>query len=631
MSILKTIDSPADLKRIPVGQLPALAEEIREQIVSVTSAVGGHVASNLGVVELTVALHYLLDTPKDKIVWDTSNQAYAHKLLTGRREHFRTLRQYGGLSGFCKREESIYDTFNAGHAGTGVSAAIGMAVARDLAEQHHKVVCVVGDGAMTSGMTLEAMQHVGGLQKDLLVILNDNQMSISRNVGSLSAYLNRTFTGEFVTHFKEEAKHLLKAIPRVGDQLTRLAHRAEELAKGLVLPGLLFEELGFRYVGPIDGHNFEYLLPTLENVLKLKGPTLLHVVTKKGKGYAPAVKDPVWFHACSPFVRETGQPAKSSAKPSYTSIAIKTLCRLAREDRRIVAITAAMCEGTGLTAFAKEFPDRFHDVGIAEQHALTFAAGLATQGVRPVVAMYSTFLQRAFDQVVHDVATQNLPVTILIDRGGLVAEDGTTHHGAFDYAYLRHVPNMVVMAPKDEDELQHMVKTCLGYEGPASVRYSRGSAWGVPMDPEPKALPIGKAELLRDGYDVALVAVGITVLPALEAAERLADEGISAAVVNARFVKPLDRALIAQMARQVKCLVTVEEGCRLGGFGSAVLESLSDQGIVHVPTTMLGLPDKYIEQGPQDLLRVQYGLTADGIYESAKALYTMTVLGVERR
>src|SRR6266704_104955 len=570
MSILETIDSPADLKRVPVEQLPLLAEEIREQIISVTSAVGGHLASNLGVVELTLALHYLLDTPKDKIVWDTSNQAYAHKLLTGRREHFHTLRQYGGLSGFCKREESIYDTFNAGHAGTGVSAAIGMAVARDLAEQHHKVVCVVGDGAMTSGMTLEAMQHVGGLQKDLLVILNDNQMSISRNVGSLSAYLNRTFTGEFVTHIREEAKHLLKAIPRVGDHLTRLAHRAEELAKGLVLPGVLFEELGFRYVGPIDGHNFEHLLSTLENVLKLKRPALLHVITKKGRGYEPAMKDPVWFHACSPFIRDTGQPAKSSTKPSYTAVAIKTLCRLAREDRRIVAITAAMCEGTGLTAFQKEFPDRFHDVGIAEQHALTFAAGLATQGARPVVAMYSTFLQ-------------------------------------------------------------HMVKTCLSYEGTASVRYSRGSAWGVPMDSEPKPLPIGRAELLREGYDVALVAIGITVLPALEAAERLADEGLSAAVVNARFVKPLDRALSAQVARQVKCLVTVEEGCRLGGFGSAVLESLSDQGIVHVPTIVLGLPDKYIEQGPQDLLRVQYGLTADGIYESAKALYTMTVLGVERR
>ncbi len=620
MSLLKAIDSPADLKRLSVEQLPVLAEEIREQIISVTSAVGGHLSSNLGVVELTLALHYLLQTPKDKIVWDTSNQAYAHKLLTGRRDLFPTLRQYGGLSGFCKREESIYDTFNAGHAGTGVSAAVGMAVARDLAEQRHKVVCVVGDGAMTSGMTLEAMQHAGGLQKDLVVILNDNQMSISKNVGSLSAYLNRTFTGEFVTHIKAEAKHLLKQIPQVGNQLSRMAHRAEELAKGLILPGLLFEELGFRYVGPIDGHDFEQLLPTLDNVLKLNGPTLLHVITKKGLGYEPAMKDPVWFHACPAFERETGRPARKSTKPSYTEVAIGTLCRLARTDKRIVAITAAMCDGTGLNAFAKEFPGRFHDVGIAEQHALTFAAGLATQGVRPVVAMYSTFLQRAFDQVVHDVATQNLPVSIFIDRGGLVAEDGTTHHGAFDYAYLRHVPNMVVMAPKDENELQHMVKTCLSHEGPASVRYSRGSAWGVRMDAEPSALEIGKAEVLRQGRDVALVAIGITVLPALEAARRLAEDGISAAVVNARFVKPLDHALIAQMARRVKCLVTVEEGCREGGFGSAVLESLSEQGLVNVPTTVMGLPDKYIEQGPQDLLRVQYGLTADGIYEQAKAL-----------
>jgi 1-deoxy-D-xylulose-5-phosphate synthase len=620
VSILETINSPTDLKRVPVAQLTALAGEIREQIISVTSAVGGHLASNLGVVELTLALHYLLDTPKDKIVWDTSNQAYAHKLLTGRRELFHTLRQYGGLSGFCKREESIYDTFNAGHAGTGVSAAIGMAAARDLADQRHHVVCVVGDGAMTSGMTLEAMQHAGGLQKDLVVVLNDNQMSISRNVGSLSAYLNRTFTGEFVTHIKEEAKHLLSQIPRVGDQITRMAHRAEELAKGLILPGVLFEELGFRYVGPIDGHSFEHLLPTLENVLKLKGPTLLHVITKKGLGYAPAMKDPVWFHACPPFVRETGQPAKTGAKPSYTSVAINTLCRLAREDKRIVAITAAMCEGTGLTAFAQQFPDRFHDVGIAEQHALTFAAGLATQGVRPVVAMYSTFLQRAFDQVVHDVATQNLPVSLLIDRGGLVAEDGTTHHGAFDFAYLRHVPNMVVMAPKDENELQHMVKTCLNHEGPAAVRYPRGSAWGVPLDAEPRPLSIGQGELLRDGQDVALLAVGITVRPALQAAARLADEGVSAAVVNARFVKPLDHALIARVAGRVKCLVTIEEGCRMGGFGSAVLESLADQGLLNLPARVIGLPDKYIEQGPQDLLRVQYGLTADGIYEAAKDL-----------
>ncbi|HLG44158.1 MAG TPA: 1-deoxy-D-xylulose-5-phosphate synthase [Nitrospirales bacterium] len=629
--ILNTINSPGDLKRVPVEHLPLLAEEIREQIISVTANCGGHLASNLGVVELTLALHYLLWTPVDKIVWDTSNQGYAHKLLTGRREQFHTLRQYGGLSGFCKREESIYDTFNAGHAGTGVSAALGMAVARDLEGQGHRVVCVVGDGAMTSGMTLEAMEHAGGLAKDLVVILNDNQMSISKNVGALSAYLNRTFTGEFMTRVREETSHLLKAIPHIGGPISKMAHRAEELAKGLILPGLLFEELGFRYVGPIDGHNFEQLLPTLENVLKLRGPTLLHVITKKGLGYEPAMKDPVWFHACPAFVRETGTPAKKSSTPSYTSVAINALCGAARQDRRIVAITAAMTEGTGLTVFAKEFPDRIFDVGIAEQHALTFAAGLATQGVRPVVAMYSTFLQRAFDQVVHDVATQNLPVTLFIDRGGLVAEDGTTHHGAFDYAYLRHVPNMVVMAPKDENELQHMVKTCLSYNGPASVRYSRGSGWGVALDPDPTALPIGQGEMLRDGSDVALIAIGVTVVPALQAADRLAEEGISAAVMNARFLKPLDHAMIRRIAGDVKCLVTVEEGCRMGGFGSAVLESLSDQGIVHLPTKVIGLPDRFIEQGPQDLLRVQYGLTAEGIYEEAKALLTTASLGVERR
>jgi 1-deoxy-D-xylulose-5-phosphate synthase len=628
MSLLERIESPSDLKGMPVEQFPALAAEIRERIIGVTSEVGGHLASNLGVVELTISLHYLLETPQDKIVWDTSNQTYSHKLLTGRREQFKTLRQYGGLSGFCKREESIYDTFNAGHAGTGVSAATGMVVARELKAQKHKVVCVVGDGAMTSGMTLEAMEHAGGLQKDLLVILNDNQMSISPNVGSLSAYLNRTYTGEFITRVREETGQLLKAIPRFGDSISKLAHRAEELAKGIILPGLLFEELGFLYVGPIDGHNFEHLLPTLGNVLKLKGPTLLHVITKKGLGYEPAMKDPVWFHACPAFDRKTGEPLKR-ASTSYTSVATNTLCRLARQDLRIVAITAAMCEGTGLRGFAKEFPDRFHDVGIAEPHAMTFAAGLATQELRPVVVIYSTFLQRAFDQVVHDVATQNLPVTILIDRGGLVAEDGTTHHGAFDYAFLRHVPNMVIMAPKDENELQHMVKTCLSYEGPAAVRYPRGSAWGVQMDPNPTDLPLGRGELLREGTDIALVAIGVVVLPAMRAAERLAEEGISAAVINARFVKPLDADLIVQIAGQVKCLLTVEEGCRMGGFGSAVLEALSDRQLFSLPTRIVGLPDKYIEQGPQDLLRAYYGLTAEGIYNEAKGLLTAVELGLE--
>jgi 1-deoxy-D-xylulose-5-phosphate synthase len=620
MSLLKRIESPADLKQVTPEQFPELCQEIREQILSVISHIGGHLASNLGVVELTVALHYLLNTPEDQIIWDTSNQTYAHKLLTGRREQFHTIRQFGGLSGFCKREESVYDTFNAGHAGTGVSAAVGFMEAREQKGQEHKVVCVVGDGAMTSGMTLEGVQHAGELQKDFVVILNDNQMSISKNVGAISAYLNRTFTGEFYARLKEETSNLLESIPQIGEGVKKMASRAEELAKGFILPGLLFEELGFRYVGPIDGHNFEHLLPTLENVLKLKGPTLLHVITKKGLGYEPAMKDPVWFHACSPFERETGTPIKKAGPPSYSSVAINALVALAQEDSSIVAITAAMCEGTGLPAFAKAFPDRLYDVGIAEQHAVTFAAGLAAQGMRPFIPIYSTFLQRAYDQVIHDVATQNLPVTFCIDRGGLVAEDGTTHHGAFDFAYLRHMPNLAIMAPKDENELQHMMKTCQTHNGPTALRYPRGASLGVRMDEEMSPLPIGKGELLREGSDVAIVAIGVTVHKAEEAAQRLEEEGISTSVVNARFVKPLDTQLIGAVARRVKCLLLVEEGARMGGFGSAVLELLSDEGILNIPTRCLGLPDWYIEQGPQDLLREKYGLTADGIYHQAKQL-----------
>ena len=473
---------------------------------------------------------------------------------------------------------------------------------------------------MTAGMTLEGLHHAGGLGKDFLVILNDNQMSISKNVGAISSYLNRTFTGEFYAKMREETGQLLGKIPHIGPDMQKLARRAEELARGAILPGLLFEELGFRYAGPIDGHNFEHLLPTLENVLKMKGPVLLHVITKKGLGYEPAVKNPVWFHACPPFVRETGVPAKKAVRPSYTQIAIESFVKLARADKRIVAITAAMCEGTGLTIFEKEFPNRLYDVGIAEQHAVTFAAGLAVQGMRPVVAMYATFLQRAYDQVVHDVATQNLPVTFCIDRGGLVAEDGTTHHGAFDYAYLRHVPNMVVMAPKDENELQHMIKTCLQYDGPASVRYPRGVSLGVEMDSNFEALPIGKGELLRDGTEVAIMSIGVPVWHAVTAAKRLGEEGISTAVVNARFVKPLDHDLIVEVAKRVRYVVTVEEGSKMGGFGSAVLETLSDAGVTDVKTKVLGMPDWYIEQGPQDLPRERYGLTAEGIYQSVKEL-----------
>lgn len=620
MSILETIGSPADLKKLPPDQFPQLCEEIRDRILTVLSDVGGHLASNLGVVELTVALHYLLDTPRDLIVWDTGNQSYAHKLLTGRQEQFHTLRRFGGLSGFCKREESEYDTFNAGHAGTGVSAAVGFVEARENRGQTHKVVCVVGDGALTSGLTMEGLQQAGGSGKNLLVLLNDNQMSISRNVGAVSAYLNRIITGRLFDRVTGETRWALGKMPRIGGQMQRMASRARALAKGTVLPGLLFEELGFRYFGPIDGHNFDHLLPNLENVLDMEGPTLLHVVTKKGLGYGPAMADPVWFHASSPFERDTGRPKRRSPRPSYSSVAVNTFVRLAGEDPRIVAITAAMSEGTGLAAFEKVFPDRFYDVGIAEQHAVTFAAGLAAQGMRPVIPIYSTFLQRAYDQVVHDVATQNLPVTFCIDRGGLVAEDGTTHHGAFDFAYLRHVPNMVVMAPRDENELQHMVKSCVGYDRPAAVRYPRGSGLGVDMDPAPQALPLGKGELLREGADIALVAVGVTVHQAEAAAERLEREGVSAAVVNARFVKPLDAALIGSVARQVKCLLTVEEASAMGGFGSAVLEFLAGEGIVNLPVRCMGLPDRFIEQGPQDLLRKNYGLSADGIFQQAMRL-----------
>ena len=620
MSVLEMISRPADLKNLSPEQFPQICKELREKIISVISNVGGHLASNLGVIELTVALHYLLDTPRDLIVWDTGNQAYAHKLLTGRQEQFHTIRQYGGLSGFCKREESEYDTFNAGHAGTGVSAAVGFVEAREQRKQSHKVVCVVGDGALTSGLTMEGLQQAGGLNRDFLVILNDNQMSISKNVGAISAYLNRTITGEFFDRVTEETKRVLGKVPHIGEQVQRLAGRAQELVKGLLLPGLLFEELGFRYVGPIDGHQFEHLLPTLENVLKLEGPTLLHVVTKKGLGYGPAMDDPVWFHASSPFDRDTGRPKRKSARPSYSSFAVNTLIQLAREDPRIVAVTAAMSEGTGLAAFKNVFPERLYDVGIAEQHAVTFAAGLAAQGMRPVIPIYSTFLQRAYDQVVHDVATQNLPVTLCIDRGGLVAEDGSTHHGAFDLAYLRHVPNMVVMAPKDENELQHMVKSCISYDRPAAVRYPRGSSLGVEMEPMPQVLPLGKGELLREGTDIALVAIGVTVHQAAAAAERLQQEGISAAVINARFVKPIDGDLIAAVAREVKCLLTVEESTAMGGFGSAVLELLSEKDITNLPTKCLGLPDWFIEQGPQDLLREKYGLTADGVHQQAKQL-----------
>jgi 1-deoxy-D-xylulose-5-phosphate synthase len=606
---------------LPVDQLPVVAAEIRERIIDVVAANGGHLSSNLGVVELTLALHYVFNTPHDQIIWDTGNQTYTHKLITGRQTQFHTLRQWGGLSGFAKREESPYDTFNAGHAGTGVSAAVGFVAARELSGGDQKIICVVGDGALTSGMTYEGLNQAGALQKDFLLILNDNEMSISKNVGAISSYLSRLLTGPIYTTLREDAKAILKAIPAIGESMLRAARVAEESAKGLISPSLLFEELGFLYVGPIDGQRFDHLLPTLENIKKLKGPVFLHVVTKKGLGYEPAERDPVFFHSAPAFVRETGQPRKQSTVPSYTNVFTRTLIRLAREQPNIVGITAAMPGGTGLAGVAEEFPDRVYDVGIAEQHAVTFAAGLAAQGYKPVVAMYATFLQRAFDQILHDVCIQNLPVTFCIDRAGLVAEDGATHHGIFDLAFLRHIPNMIIMAPKDENELQHMIKTAVEQPGPVAVRYPRGSGLGVPLDPDPVALKIGKGELLRDGDDVTIIALGSRVAPAMEAAEQLAREGIGAAVINARFVKPLDRDLLCAAAARCTSLITVEEHVLQGGFGSAVLELLAREGLLGgLKVRCIGIDDEFPDQGPQTRLRQHHGLDAGAIARAARAL-----------
>lgn len=619
MRLLDTINSPQDLKKLPRAELPRLAQEIREEIIRVTSMNGGHLATNLGIVELTLALHVVFDAPRDKIVWDTGNQVYAHKLVTGRRERFQTIRQFGGLSGFTRREESPYDTFNAGHAGTSISAAFGMVEARDHLGQNHKVVAVIGDGAMTAGMVYEGLNQAGASKKDFIVILNDNEMSISKNVGAISAYLSRIITGPLYTKVKEETKRVLATIPRLGGPMIKAAHRMKESAKGLFVPGLLFEELGFLYVGPIDGHRFDHLFPTLENIKRLKGPILVHVITKKGKGYKPAEKNPVLLHAASPFRIETGEAQRTPCFPTYTEAFTSTLIKLARRDRQIVAITAAMPEGTGLSRFSKEFPDRCYDVGVAEPHAVTFAAGLAVSGLRPVVAIYSTFLQRAYDQIIHDVCIQNLPVVLCLDRAGLVGEDGHTHHGVFDLGYLRILPNMVVMVPKDENELQHMLYTALKHEGPVAIRYPRGEGLGVEMDTRLLRLPLGRAELLTDGHDLAILALGHGVYPSLMAARELEKEGISTAVVNARFAKPMDRGLIVQLARKTRRLITVEEHVLHGGFGSAVLEILEQEGVLGVEVKRIGLPDQFIGHGAVKLLRERYGFTTETLLREMQA------------
>jgi 1-deoxy-D-xylulose-5-phosphate synthase len=620
MPILDSINSPADLKALPETDLSPLAQELREVIIATCAANGGHLAPSLGVVELTLALHRVFDSPADKIVWDVGHQAYAHKLLTGRRDRFGTLRTAGGISGFPKRCESPHDAFDAGHSSTSISAATGMAVARDLKGERNKVVAVIGDGSLTGGLAFEGLNHAGHINRDLVVILNDNEMSIAENVGALSGFLSRAVTSEFVHKMKKDVERILEGIGSpMGKNFLKVIKRAEESLKGFLTPGMLFEAFGFEYIGPIDGHDLESLQETLESVRRFDDAVLVHVLTKKGKGYEPAERNPALFHGVGPFDVDSGAVKKGrGGAASYTAIFGAALSRLAEEDERLVAITAAMPDGTGLSSFAATYPQRFFDVGIAEQHAVTFAAGMASQGMRPVFAVYSSFLQRAYDQVFHDVCLQNLPVVFAIDRAGVVGSDGPTHHGVFDLSYLRIFPNMTVMAPKDENELQHMLRTALSLNGPAAVRYPRGDGYGVPLDQDLVPLPLGKGEIIRSGDAGALVAVGTMVRPALEAAETLAHEGISLTVVNARFIKPLDRELLLELAGRLPLMMTVEENALAGGFGSAVLELLEEEGVSGCNLRRLGYPDRYIEQGEQPQLRAMYGLDAAGIAASMR-------------
>ncbi|WP_456433815.1 1-deoxy-D-xylulose-5-phosphate synthase [Thermosulfuriphilus sp.] len=614
--ILDRIDTPKDLKQLRLPELRELAREIRETIINTVAETGGHLAPNLGTVELTLAIHYVFEAPKDRIVWDVGHQAYAHKLLTGRRESFHTLRTYGGISGFPKRSESPYDALDTGHSSTSISAGLGMAVGMELKGEPGRVVVVIGDGSMTAGLAFEGLNNTGHLRKNLIVILNDNEMSISPNVGALSSFLSRKLTGRVATRVKKELEGFFRNLPG-GDQIVHILKKSEDSLKGFLTPGMLFEALNFEYVGPLPGHRLDVLIPTLKNVKELEGPVLVHVLTKKGKGYPPAEEEPERFHGVGPFDVNTGRPRRHGPRPpDYTQVFGQTMIRLAEEEPRLVAITAAMPSGTGLKDFGQRFPERFFDVGICEQHAVTFAAGLAIEGLIPVCAIYSTFLQRSFDQIIHDVCLTRQHVVFALDRGGIVGEDGPTHQGQFDLSYLRLIPNMVVMAPKDENELQHMLYTAIKYDGPIALRYPRGSGVGVSLDWELNVLPIGRAEVLKEGQDLLLLAIGATVWPALKAAEALEAAGVSATVVNARFVKPLDEELILDLVVTHKRLLTVEENSLLGGFGSAVAELLVDRGLL-IPMRRLGIPDIFVEHGAPSILRQKLGLTASKIQEAA--------------
>ena len=615
-SLLENINSPAELKKVPLRQLPQVAQEIRQEIIETVSKTGGHLASSLGAVELCVALHYCLDTPRDKIVWDVGHQAYAHKILTGRRDRLKTIRQWRGLSGFPSRNESIYDTFTVGHGSTSISTALGLACA--YSEQQNrtfrpKVVAVIGDASLGGGMALEALNHAGQLKKDIVVILNDNKMAISKSVGALSHYLNRIITTPIYNRIRQDIENLVQRVPRLGKRLFTTAKRLEESLKNLLVPGIIFEELGFRYFGPIDGHNVEEIVHTLRNVLRLEGPIFIHAVTIKGKGYSRAEKIPEKFHG----INSSGADNVKLKRKTFTQVFSEKLIRLAHQDKRIVAITAAMPEGTGLDKFAQSFPQRFYDVGMAEGHAVGFAAGLACRGLRPVVAIYSTFLQRAYDQIVHDVALQDLPVILCLDRAGIVGEDGPTHQGTLDIAYLRHIPNLVIMAPADGEELEAMLEFALKGSGPLAIRYPKGEIPSKKLldfgDYKLAKIQYGKAQALREGEDATIIALGSMVYPSLEAAKILATKGIDCAVVNARFVKPLDELLIKGLCAKSKTVLVVEEGVSTGGFGSAVLELLEREKISGANIKTIALPCDFISHAKREFLLERYGLTAKGL------------------
>lgn len=619
-NLLDKINSPADVKKLSDEQLKQLAAEIRQLLIEVISHTGGHLAPNLGVVELTLALHKVFTTPQDKLVFDVGHQAYIHKIITGRREQFPTLRQYGGLSGFPKRCESEHDAFGTGHSSTSISAALGMAAARDLQGEDYNVVAIIGDGSMTGGMAFEALNNAGTLHKKMVVVLNDNEMSISKNVGAMSDYLYHLRTGETYNKIKNDIEGWLKNM-EFGTDVLKAIRRLKGSVKYLMVPTSIFEELGFTYLGPVDGHDIHGLIEVLQAAKKIDGPVMVHVLTKKGKGYKPAEESPNKFHGTGPFEIATGKKITNPAAPiSYTEVFGKTITELADSDKKIVGLTAAMPDGTGLNIFAQAHPDRFFDVGIAEQHAVTAAAGMAAAGMKPVTAIYSTFMQRAYDSILHDICMQKLHVTMCLDRAGFVGDDGYTHHGVFDYAYLRSIPNMTIMAPKDENELRHMLKTALSFNGPISVRYPRGSGVGVDITEPMHELPIGKAEVLREGKELCFWAIGSMVQSAVQAADKLKEQGIDAGVVNMRFAKPLDKELLIEHAKRYGKIVTLEEGVLAGGVGSEVLEILDDAGLLQQCAVLrLGIPDEFVTHGDKKLLFRDLGLDTDAIVQKAAA------------